>query len=1346
MGDRELRQIQKSKEKAQRKGDRKEEAALCNQLGEILARHGRFQEALEEHRLELQLLERVDDGIGCAVAHRKIGECLAELESYEAALKHQRRHLELACSLSSHVEQQRAWATIGRTYMFMAESDQLGEALQEAERAFMKSLAVLEDKLEGEVPQREVSEMRARLYLNLGLIYDSLRNPAMRTSYIKKSIYISEQAHLYEDLFRAYFNLGNIHLREKEHSKAMRCLERARECACKMKEKYMESECYASLAQVLLGLGDFVAARRSLKKAYRLGSWQPQQRDSIGRSLRYATKVSRLQQALEEAEGAGHPQEALGLCEKLGDLFCRAGEYRQAVEAYEKQLTHAQALGRPEQELAVIHVSLAATFGDLKEHARAVQHYQAELALRRGNPLEEGKTWLNMALTKDEAGENYQEREPCFQAALQCARKASDPKLEHQILRHFHAAQQRCGCPAAADTLARLQALCASQGWCADGESSEEEELQNSEPLEVSDLELSSSDAEDDLEGYRKTVPGRRRITKWNQRNDKGETLLHRACIEGNLRQAQYFLEKEHPLNSRDYCGWTPLHEACNHGHLEIVRLLLDHGAAVDDPGGPGCEGITPLHDALNCGHFDVAELLIQRGASVLLRSATGLSPLGTLQAWVQLYGKDLDQETRERCKAMESLLQKTMADQAPRSQPPRGEPASQLFDAELPECQAPCPPCLALKAPSPKHSHWEAEEDCMAPLRSVKKRQRLLGQAPGGEAGPPAPAEYQAAMLGVGSAHVPLPLSPERSKGPPRPALIPLQEYVGDDWLEDDLGLGAGSRKRSRQSPAEAWGSASEQSMVPGSEGEAPCQPPAATRKRRRRIRQNRLTQIVDRTLLGRSRGAGMVQRLEPAAEARSLLETAGSSPTGGGEIPQAGAMQLLSPPVRVRVRVQDSVFLIPVPQSDGETRPVSWLAEQASQRYYQTCGLLPRLTLKKEGALLAPQDSIVDVLQSNEEVLAEVQSWDLPPLVERYHKACENLALGEHPLLVKLLERQEPGFSFSVCGIALRHQHLSPLLWALKLQTSIRQLCLSGTGLGDDSAEELQATLRTLPGLKLLDLSANQLGPDGVHKLAAGLPGSFAFQNLEELDLSLNPLGDSSSPSLASLVQACPVLSTLRLQACGLGSTFLEPHCLLLASALKGAVHLKRLTLSHNALGSRGLGVLLKSLPCESLTHLEIGSVEPRAGDQLRLREAVAGYLAQEGCLLTHLGFSGNHLDDGDVSELARALPACLSLDSLDLSTNPAIGVAGLQMLLLALEKRKRGLRFLSLAGCSVRGPLENVTWTKLSSLIRQLQLCSRQLSRSDQREVAELWHGPAKTSLHSVTRHHKLFCQSL
>lgn len=107
-------------------------------------------------------------------------------------------------------------------------------------------------------------------------------------------------------------------------------------------------------------------------------------------------------------------------------------------------------------------------------------------------------------------------------------------------------------------------------------------------------------------------------------------------------------------------------------------------------------------------------------------------------------------------------------------------------------------------------------------------------------------------------------------------------------------------------------------------------------------------------------------------------------------------------------------------------EAHSVAWLAEQAAQRYYQACGLLPRLTLRKEGALLAPQDPIPDVLQSNEEVsggnqapsvgvpgagfpraaylwcfqvLAEVTSWDLPPLTDRYRRACQSLEQGKGP-----------------------------------------------------------------------------------------------------------------------------------------------------------------------------------------------------------------------------------------------------------------------------------------------------------------------------------------------------------
>lgn len=59
-----------------------------------------------------------------------------------------------------------------------------------------------------------------------------------------------------------------------------------------------------------------------------------------------------------------------------------------------------------------------------------------------------------------------------------------------------------------------------------------------------------------------------------------------------------------------------------------------------------------------------------------------------------------------------------------------------------------------------------------------------------------------------------------------------------------------------------------------------------------------------------------------------------------------------------------------IPFRSSESDPCTVSWLCEQAAQRYYQKCGLLPRLSLQKEGALLSAQDLLLAVLHTNEEV----------------------------------------------------------------------------------------------------------------------------------------------------------------------------------------------------------------------------------------------------------------------------------------------------------------------------------------------------------------------------------------
>ncbi|KAL0169716.1 hypothetical protein M9458_034312, partial [Cirrhinus mrigala] len=102
-----------------------------------------------------------------------------------------RLHLNLARSVHDAAEEQRALATIGRTYLFLFDSDNSRDSLKHAEDAFKKSLAIVDERLEGTISSRELSEMKARLLLNLGCVYDGMKEPQRCSDYIRQSIYIA---------------------------------------------------------------------------------------------------------------------------------------------------------------------------------------------------------------------------------------------------------------------------------------------------------------------------------------------------------------------------------------------------------------------------------------------------------------------------------------------------------------------------------------------------------------------------------------------------------------------------------------------------------------------------------------------------------------------------------------------------------------------------------------------------------------------------------------------------------------------------------------------------------------------------------------------------------------------------------------------------------------------------------------------------------------------------------------------------------------------------------------------------------------------------------------------------
>jgi ankyrin repeat protein len=59
--------------------------------------------------------------------------------------------------------------------------------------------------------------------------------------------------------------------------------------------------------------------------------------------------------------------------------------------------------------------------------------------------------------------------------------------------------------------------------------------------------------------------------------------------------------------------GRTPLYVASDKGHLEVVRVLLDHGADVNTP---AAYAGSALFAACCNGHVEVVRILLEHGAA----------------------------------------------------------------------------------------------------------------------------------------------------------------------------------------------------------------------------------------------------------------------------------------------------------------------------------------------------------------------------------------------------------------------------------------------------------------------------------------------------------------------------------------------------------------------------------------------------------------------------------------------------------------------------------------------------------------------------------------------------------
>ena len=108
-------------------GNLSEQSKLCNALGEMFATSGLQQLALRYHTQDLEISELTGKPYDIGVAHRKVGEMFSELGEFQEAVAHQEKYLQITEDLGDLVEQQRAHATLGRTFYTQLMSESVPE-------------------------------------------------------------------------------------------------------------------------------------------------------------------------------------------------------------------------------------------------------------------------------------------------------------------------------------------------------------------------------------------------------------------------------------------------------------------------------------------------------------------------------------------------------------------------------------------------------------------------------------------------------------------------------------------------------------------------------------------------------------------------------------------------------------------------------------------------------------------------------------------------------------------------------------------------------------------------------------------------------------------------------------------------------------------------------------------------------------------------------------------------------------------------------------------------------------------------------------------------------------------
>lgn len=136
--------------------------------------------------------------------------------------------------------------------------------------------------MEGSVRDEELSTMRARLLLNLGLVREAQKAPDEALEKLELAAALCREHNLVEDLHRSNIALGTFHERQLNYDLALEFYEKS----ANVINTTMKADSYLAKAELLLKLGEWLEARKPLVKLYIMKNLSEETREYAERLFR----------------------------------------------------------------------------------------------------------------------------------------------------------------------------------------------------------------------------------------------------------------------------------------------------------------------------------------------------------------------------------------------------------------------------------------------------------------------------------------------------------------------------------------------------------------------------------------------------------------------------------------------------------------------------------------------------------------------------------------------------------------------------------------------------------------------------------------------------------------------------------------------------------------------------------------------------------------------------------------------------------------------------------------------------------------------------------------------------